>query len=501
MKEQPTMTHRSAQARTSDSTMAGPAPGFPSEQRSAEVDPTSSFLEGSARSMLEQLGEWVRIPSVAADPERAGDVARSARWLADRFEELGMTAAVYPTGDTAAVLAEWIVDESLPTVLVYSHHDVRDAKPDQWEATSPYEPFIRDGRLYGRGASDAKGQVIAHLWGLRAHLAASGGDRPAVNLKFLVEGEEESGSPHLEELLEEHKEQLACDVIVFSDTIQWSTDDPGVVTSMRGILTASLTIRGPQRDVHSGIASGAAPNPAHVLADVLSALHDQDDRIALPGFYDDVEPLTEDRQAELDDVPYDENRWLTRTETRSTSGETGYTVKERLWARPSLEVLSLLAGDPEGIPRAVIPATAEAMLNIRTVPNQRVEVVAEQLRRFVAELVPDSVAYTLQVDVESGQDPYVSPRAAAFDALQRSIAAGFGRTEVSRVGNAGGGPADLLVRVFDAPILFLGTGLPEDHWHASDESIDIGMLRGGAAAIAHLWAELGELGRGRLADR
>lgn len=466
----------------------------------ADTDPVSSFLADSAALMVDDLSAWVRIPSVAADPDRTSDVLRSARWLAEQMRSAGLSSTLYQTGDAVAVYGEWMVDPALPTVLVYSHHDVRDAKPEQWQVTSPYEPILEGGRLYGRGASDAKGQVVAHLWGLRAHLAATGRDRPAVNLKYLVEGEEESGSPHLEQLLQERREQFRCDVIVFSDTVQWSTDEPGIVTSMRGILTASLSITGPERDVHSGTASGSAPNPAHVLADVLSALHDDGDRIALPGFYDDVAPVTGERQAELDEVPFDEQSWVARTETRSITGESGYSVKERLWARPSLEVLSLLAGDPAGLPRAVIPSLAQATLNIRTVPDQRVDAVAEQLRAFVARVVPDTVSYSLEVDVDTGQDPYVTPRGAAFGALDRAVAAGFGRRGVARVGNAGGGPADLLVRMFGAPILFLGTGLPEDHWHASDESIDLRMLHGGAASVAHLWAQLGELTRDDLSS-
>ncbi|WP_309068061.1 peptidase dimerization domain-containing protein, partial [Microbacterium sp.] len=300
---------------------------------------------------------------------------------------------------------------------------------------------------------------------------------------------EETGSPHLEQFLRDHREQFACDVIVFSDTVQWTTDDPGVVTSMRGIVNASLQIEGPLRDVHSGTASGSAPNPAHVLAHVITALQDADGRIALPGFYDDVAPLGAERAAELAAVPFDEETWIARTESRSITGEDGHSVLERLWARPSLEVLTLLAGDPDSS-RSVIPAVAQAMLSIRTVPNQRVEVVAQQLRDFIATVVPASVTYTLEASPETGQDPYTTPRGAAFYALERSLATGFGRSEVSRIGNAGGGPADLLVRMLDAPILFLGTGLPEDHWHASDESVDIGMLTRGAASIARLWDEL-----------
>jgi acetylornithine deacetylase/succinyl-diaminopimelate desuccinylase-like protein len=315
--------------------------------------------------------------------------------------------------------------------------------------------------------------------------------KPAVNLTFLVEGEEESGSPHLQELLEQHRERLQCDVVVFSDTLQWREGDPAVVTSMRGMVSATLTVTGPERDVHSGVASGAAPNPLHALVEVLAQLHDDGQRIQLPGFYDDVDDLSEERAEELDALSFDGDVWLRRTETRSAHGEEGYSVKERLWARPSLELLSLLAGDPEGVARAVIPSKATAELNVRTVPSQRVATVADQLRRFVADRMPDGVDYTLQVDEETGQEPYETPEGPALAALERASARAHRREVAGRMGNAGGGPAELIARELRAPVVFVGTGLPDDHWHSSDESIDLTALLQGAATICHLWSELG----------
>jgi acetylornithine deacetylase/succinyl-diaminopimelate desuccinylase-like protein len=449
-----------------------------------------TYLRKHQSAALSQLAGWVRIPSIAAQSEHGPDLERSARWLAGALRNIGFTTEVVATGTTWAVVAEWIVDPALPTILVYSHHDVRHAKPAEWRETAPFEPVLRDGRLYGRGASDAKGQVVAHLFGLKAHLHAQEDGRPAVNLKFVVEGEEEQGSPHLASLLEARRDALSCDVIVFSDTLQWKAGDPAVVTSMRGMVSATLDVFGPHRDVHSGAASGAAPNPLTALVQILSQLHDADRRITLPGFYDSVEPLTDRRRRELDDLHFDEDVWLERTESRATVGEAGFTVRQRLWARPSLEILSLLAGDPEGVARAVIPAHASATLNVRTVPGQKVDEVAAQLRAFFAEHIPDGVAYELTVDQETGQEPYVTPDGPALDALVRAMEAGHGTETAGRMGNAGGGPAELLGRMLDAPILFVGTGLPEDHWHSSDESIDADMLLQGAATIAHLWCEL-----------
>ncbi|WP_019179688.1 M20/M25/M40 family metallo-hydrolase [Microbacterium yannicii] len=453
----------------------------------------SGFLAASTAQIVHALDEWIRIPSVAADPERTADMLRSARWLRRRLRDAGLSSRLLRSGESAAVYAEWLVDPDLPTVLVYSHHDVRHAKAEEWHVTSPFAPTVRDNRLFGRGASDAKGQVMAHLWGLRAHLAATGRNQPAVNLKLLVEGEEEIGSPHLAELLDRHRTELSCDIIVFSDTVQWQREAPAVVTSMRGVITGSLSITGAARDLHSGAVSGAAVNATHVLAEVVGGLHDAEGRVTLPGFYDDVAPLTPERREELAELPYDDDSWTARTETRGVTGEAGYTVPERLWERPSIEVLSLLAGDPEGIARAVIPATAQAGLSIRTVPNQKIATVAEQLREYVRQRTPETVTYSLEVDEELSQPPYVTRRGVALDCLERAIAAGFERPTGLRMGNAGGGPADLLARTLDADVLFLGTGLPEDHWHAGDESIDIDMLLRGAASIAHLWSELGAM--------
>lgn len=450
-----------------------------------------AFLEQNRERLIAELSEWVRIPSIAAEPHHAVDLERSAHWLAGAFRSIGLDTHLIHMGGTVAVVAEWIVDPNLPTVLVYSHHDVRDAKQEEWAETGPFVPVLRDGRLYGRGASDAKGQVLAHLWGLRAHLSASDSAVPALNLKFLVEGEEEMGSPHLADLLDDHSARFACDAVVFSDTLQWQEGEPAVVTSIRGMVSAHVQVFGPERDVHSGTVSGTAPNPAEALVKALAELHHPDGTIALPGFYDPVHGVSEQRRQELAEIPFDEADWVDRTEIGHLTGEPGYSATERLWARPSLEILSLLTGDPAGIARAVIPAKAAADVNVRTVPGQKVSDVADQLRTFFREHMPATVSYTLTVAEATGQEPYVTPDGDAVDALQHALARGHGRLRSGRMGNAGGGPAELLSRVLHAPVLFVGTGLPEDHWHASDESVSITMLLQGAASIAYLWDGLG----------
>lgn len=451
------------------------------------------FLDEQRAEIIDRLSEWVRIPSVSADPERRDEMLRSAEWIADEMRDAGMQVQVLPTGESAAVYGELRGDPGAPTVLVYSHHDVRHAKPEEWRVTEPFAPLLREGRLYGRGASDAKGQVLAHTWALRAHCSTRADRTPRATVRFIIDGEEEIGSPSLKQLLEERREMFACDVVVFSDTVQWSADSPAPVTSMRGTMTASLTVRGPDRDVHSGVASGVTVNPAIALAQVLAGLHDDDGRIAVPHFYDDVEPVTPERGQEFAALPIDLEAWVAGTETRVISGESGFTLAERLWARPAIEVLSVLAGDPQGIERSVIPREASASISIRYVPGQRAATVAERLQRYVAEAMPEDAEYTFEVHEDLAQEPYVSPPGPVLDALERALTLGHGTAVQGRMGNAGGGPADLLAHELDVPVYFLGTGLPEDHWHASDESVDVRMLLQGAASIAHLWREIGAM--------
>ncbi len=472
----------------------GRAPDGRASDGQASDDGVTAYLEGERAHLAERLAEWVRIPSVAGVPEKRRNLLRSAHWLAGEMRSVGFpTTEIWHGDEGEAVFGQWCDAPGAPTVLVYSHHDVRATKEANWDQTSPFDPVARDGRLYGRGTSDAKGQVAAHLWGVRAHLAATGRPSPAVNLKLVVEGEEEAGSPSLARLIEEHREELACDLIVFSDTLLWRTDHPAACTSVRGMLGARLEIYGPYTDIHSGAVSGAAPNPAVELGRLLGQLHDEQGRITLPGFYDSVPELPQERRDALARLPFDEEDWLVRTHTRSVGGEEGYTVLERVWERPALEVIAMAAGDPVGVSRAAIPSMASADLSIRTVVGQSVHDVADQLRDWVDERVGDRFGHRLALSLPTSQEAYSTPEIPALDALVGAIAQGF-RVDVDavgRMGNAGGGPADLLTTTLDAPVLFFGTGLVEDNWHDSDESVRLDVLAAGAATLAHLWVALG----------
>jgi acetylornithine deacetylase/succinyl-diaminopimelate desuccinylase-like protein len=451
----------------------------------------SDHLDAHRGQILDELIGWARIRSVAGLPEHEIDLRRSANWLAGALRGTGFPVTeVWGPPDAPAVYAEWCAAPGAPTVLVYSHHDVRAAKDEEWEETPPFEPTLRDGRLYGRGTSDAKGQVLAHLWGVRTHLAVTGRDAPAVNLKFLVEGEEEAGSGHLADLIEEHRERLDADLVVFSDTMLWRADHPAVCTSVRGMVMAKLRVFGPLRDIHAGAVSGPAPNPILALGSLLGELLDDKGRITLPGFYDDVSEPSESVRAAYAALPFTEDDWLRRSESRTIAGEQGYTVLEQLWARPAVEVISIIGGDPVGVPRGAVPAEATAGLSFRIVPDQTASAVADQLRSWVAANISDAVEYELTVSAETGQDPYrIADDHPAVRILADAMEDGFG-APAGRMGNAGGGPTELLGGTLDAPVIMFGTGLPEDRWHDSDERISVDVLLAGAATLASLWSRL-----------
>ena len=452
-----------------------------------------AVLRARRELLRSRLTEWVAIPSVAGMAEYVDDVRRSAEWLARLCAETGFPeVAVHPTGESSAVIARWPAeDPGAPVVLVYSHHDVRAAKAEEWTVTSPFQPVHREGRLYGRGASDAKAQVLAHLFSVAALREVTGGT-PPVSLVLLIEGQEELGSPGLEDLIRDRLDGLRPDAVVFSDTLQWRAGEPAICTSVRGMLPIHLEVHGTEKDVHSGAVSGPAPNAGLVLAELLARLQDADGRILLPGFYDDVPEPTLERRAELAALGYTDEDWLRRTRTRAIRGEEGWSVLERLWERPALEVVGLLTGDPTGMPRAVIPSSASADLSIRTVPGQPIHAVARRMREFVEQHADPELEYVVEISEDSAQEGYRTPPSAALDALDAAVRAVHGVDEAGRMGNAGGGPAELLARLFDAPVVFFGTGLPEDHWHDSDESVDLDVVVRGAAVLARFWCSFAD---------
>src|SRR3954471_719802 len=324
------------------------SPALPSSTVSS---PERELVRAHLDDLHADLDAWLRIPSISADPAHAPHVADSAAWLAEALRRTGFpTVEIWPTPGAPAVFAEWpSADPDAPGALVYRHRDVRPVHPVELWTHPPFEPTVVEGpdgpELHARGAIDDKGNVAFHLLGMRAHLAATGRDAPAVTVKLLIEGEEESASPTFAALLRERKDRLTCDVVVVSDTGMAAPDLPSAVTAMRGLADAELTLRGPAVDLHSGSFGGAVPNPLHALAELIAKLHDDQGRVTLPGFYDKVRPLTDRERELMARVPFDEQEWLAGpAASRAAVGEAGFSTPERIGARPTAEVNGMWGG-------------------------------------------------------------------------------------------------------------------------------------------------------------
>jgi acetylornithine deacetylase/succinyl-diaminopimelate desuccinylase-like protein len=449
------------------------------------------FVAANAAEFSQALREWLAIPSVSADPARHGDVRRSAQWLAAYLKNTGFPVVeVWETKGLPAVYAHWpAADEDAPRVLVYGHHDVQPAElADGWDY-QPFEPVERDGRIYGRGASDDKGQVLFHALGLRACLAGGGTQAPPVSISMLIEGEEESGSPHFADLLRERKDQLGTDVIVISDTTMWAADVPSICTGMRGLVDAEITLSGPSRDLHSGSFGGGVPNPAHALAALLAGLHDADGKVTLPGFYDDVIPLPDTERELLAKLPFDEKQWLADAgDSQATYGEAGYSTLERIWARPTAEVNGIWGGHTGPGPKTIIPKEAHAKVSFRLVADQEPAAVIASLREYVDTAIPNGLVAT--VTAGHGVRPCRSPiNSPAVAAARRAMERAFGR-EVLFTKEGGSGPEADLADILGAPLVFVAVGLDADRIHAPNEYVDLSRLLRGAESVAYLWEEL-----------
>ncbi|MBA0051455.1 M20 family dipeptidase [Streptomyces sp. AJS327] len=449
-----------------------------------------AYVAEHRSAFLEDLSAWLRIPSVSIDPERAPDVRRSADWLAATLRDTGFpTTEVWETDGAPAVFAEWPADDpAAPTVLIYGHHDVQPAAPaDGWH-TDPFEPTLRDGRLYARGAADDKGQVLFHTLGLRAHLATTGRGRPATHLKLLIEGEEEAGSPHFPALLRHHADRLACDAVIVSDTGMWGPDTPTVCTGMRGLVECEIQLHGPDQDIHSGSFGGAVPNPATEAARLAAALHDADHRVTLPGFYDDVVELTPEERTLLAGLPFDEDAWLRGAHSHATHGERGHTTLERVWARPTAEVNGIASGYQGPGGKTIIPASALLKLSFRTVAGQDAARIEQSLRDWTARTLPPGIRH--RITFSGSTRPCLTPL--DHPAL-RALAGSMGRAfeqPVRYTREGGSGPAADLRDALDAPVLFLGVSIPSDGWHAPNEKVEPDLLMKGAETAAYLWEEL-----------
>jgi acetylornithine deacetylase/succinyl-diaminopimelate desuccinylase-like protein len=450
-----------------------------------------------ASGFVPRLIDWLRIPSISADPEHHDDIAASAQWLADALRLDGWpTVRVWnDAGALPAVYACWPSDDpDAPTVLVYGHHDVQPVDPLTEWLRPPFEPVVVDGQLFARGASDDKGHILMHLLAMRAHLAAAGRAAPAVTVKLFIEGEEESGSPHVADVLRAHADELSCDLVVVSDTAMFAAGVPSICTGTRGLVGAQVTFRGQRVDLHSGQFGGAVPNPATELARLVAALHDGNGRIQVPGFYDDVRAPTDVEREAFAKLPFDQDAWLAgpAAGARATAGEHGWSTLERVWVRPTAEVNGIGGGYQGPGAKTIVPSEAFAKLSFRLVPEQVPDKIIDGVRRFVAEHTPEGIAAEVHPE-GGGVLPCLSDlNQPGVSAVVDAMTAAFGQ-EVLFSREGGAGPeAVIQAELGGVPLAFLGVGLPDDRIHAPNEMVTIDLLYKGAEAVACLWRLLSE---------
>jgi acetylornithine deacetylase/succinyl-diaminopimelate desuccinylase-like protein len=453
------------------------------------MDPIAQYLEEHREAFLDDLKAVLEIPSVSAQPDRRADVARCAEHIAGRLKRLGMTRVqVYPTQGHPVVYAEWLGAPGAPTVLLYGHYDVQPVEPLELWHTPPFEPTLRDGKLYARGAVDDKGQVYMHLAAIEAHMKTAG--KLPVNLKLVIEGEEEVGSLSLEGFLREHRKMLDADVIVVSDTGMLGPDQPALTYALRGILYGQIEVVGPSRDLHSGHFGGAVMNPANALCAIVAGLKDADQRVTIPGFYDGVRTLTPADRKAFAETPFDEKSFMAESGAPLAVGEQGFTTLERTTARPTLDVNGMWSGYIGEGEKTVLPSFAAAKVSMRLVPDQDPNHLAPLFEAHVKKLAPPGVH--AKVTGLRGSPPFLTdPEHPMLEAARRALARVWSKPAVMM---REGGSIPVMTTFQQThvglPSILVGFGLDDDQVHAPNEKISLTSFYGGMRSVAYLYEEL-----------
>lgn len=424
------------------------------------------YARNHQQKHLEELREMLRIPSISTLTEHAPDIARNAEWLAKQFHALKFEhVEIIPTAGHPVVYAEWLHAPGRPTVLVYGHYDVQPVDPlNEWES-GPFEAAIRGDYVFARGASDMKAQFFAAIKAVEA--LRSLGDLP-VNLKFMIEGEEEIGSPHLEEFIVNHQKKLACDVVLNCDTLIQGPDTPSIVYSLRGLSYFELSVQCHTKDLHSGMYGGSVRNPLHVLCEALAGMHDAEGKVTLPGFYDDVRALDEEERDLLAQAPYSDERWLEITGSHGLYGEKGYTTIERIGARPTLEINGIWGGFTGEGAKTVLPARAFAKISCRLVADQKGEDIEKSLGQYLKEHMPEEVMWALHTH-SHGQGAIMNRKSPYMQAAINALKETFGKEPLFTRQGGSVPVVGMMQDKLGVDSVMLGFGLPDDGIHGPNE--------------------------------
>ncbi|MCS6807262.1 MAG: dipeptidase [Bacteroidota bacterium] len=450
------------------------------------------YIEQQQTRYIEELKEFLRISSISTSPQHANDVYQCAEWLAHAAKAVGLeNVQIFPTEGHPVVYGDYIhAGDNAPTVLFYGHYDVQPTDPLNLWTNPPFEPTVRDGKIYARGAVDDKGQVFMQLKALEIHTKVI--RELPVNVKVLIEGEEEIGSVHLEKFLREKLHMLAADTVLISDTAMFADEVPSICYGLRGLCYMEIEVTGPNRDLHSGVFGGAVANPANALAKILAALTDSYGRITIPGFYDDVIPLTDEEREQYRSLPHNEEEYCRELEIPATDGEFGYSTLEKTSARPSLDVNGLWGGYTGEGAKTVLPSKAYAKVSMRLVPNQNPQDIAHKFEKYVVQIAPPTVR--VRVRALHGGRPVITPtRSKGIQAAMRAMEQAFGKKPfLTREG--GSIPIVLLFQdILNAPVVLMGVGLNTENPHSPDEHFTLKNLYRGILASALFYKELASI--------
>ena len=449
-----------------------------------------AYLKDHEAEFVAQLADYVRFPSVSAQKEKHGaDMKACGEWLLAQYRALGLEAKLHATAGNPILLARTPRRAGRKHFVVYGHYDVQPPEPFELWKTPPFEPRIEGRSMFGRGASDNKDQNLAHLKAVEAYLKT--GTELPVDLTFLIEGEEEVGSKNLAKFLEEHRAELKCDAVVISDTGMPDKKTPALTYALRGITALEIKLTGPNRDLHSGIFGGSVENPAMALARLLAKVHDKNGRVAVPGFYDDVESLTKFERAQFKRLPYNEAQYRKLVGVPELFGEKGFSHHEQRSARPTFEINGLTSGYQGEGSKTIVPSWASAKITIRLVPDQNPRKIQQAVQAFLRQHCPP----TVKIELKGGHGgvPYlVSPTSPLAQASLRALKLGFGAEPIAmREGGSIPIVSDFK-RILGADTLLLGLALPDDNAHSPNEKFDLDCFASGMKMAAHLWQELAQ---------
>jgi acetylornithine deacetylase/succinyl-diaminopimelate desuccinylase-like protein len=447
------------------------------------------FLSRTADERLAEYVEFLRIPSIGALSEHDADTARAADFLVERLNAMGISASAEQTPGHPIVYGEWLGAPGAPTVVVYGHYDVQPVDPLELWVRPPFEPRVEDGKVYARGAADDKGQVHLHLWAARAWLEAAG--RLPVNVRYVFEGEEESGSENFDAWLIANRERLAADLVVVSDTGFYEGNRPAITVGLRGLVYTQLDVTGPEVDLHSGTYGGNAQNPANALASIIASLKGMDGKITVPGFYDEVRPLSEAERAEFARMPFDEADFQHEHGLLELVGEPGFSPLERRGARPTLDVNGLWGGFQGEGSKTIIPAHAHAKISCRLVPDMDPQRTFELLRDHVMNVAPPGVNVELNL-LNSGMWSLVPINHPATVAAAECLEEVFGESPFYLREGGSIPAAASFAEHLAVPVVLLGFTNPDDRAHAPNEVMYLSNYEGGLRTIVRYWQRLAE---------